>query len=186
MSPLLKTLCALQKYSSKDCLQIGFPKPKENMISKEPRRYPEIIASSKLLTGKFLWGLCFNERRAGKINQPGNAFETGNFHPHWHLLHLWKITLQRDEPCLYPQKGKALTTQTVHFPIWRKLFQHELSSLQQNLKCCLYWTESTDLWVLFSCELFVCWRQHLIFFKGRDTYPFDIYMYSRNKWNSGY
>lgn len=43
----------LQKLSSKDYLQIDFPKPTENVISKEPKCYAEKITWRKHLTREF-------------------------------------------------------------------------------------------------------------------------------------
>lgn len=43
----------LQKLSSKDYLQISFPKPPENMISKEQKCYAEKIACREHLTREF-------------------------------------------------------------------------------------------------------------------------------------
>lgn len=107
------------------------------------------------------------QARAKSASQE-NALGTGSFNPHWHFLHLWKITLQRDEHFLYPPRGKALNTQRVHFPIWKKLlFQCELfSSVTKGKVLPPFNRRITGLWVLFSCEIFACWIQYLIFKKA--------------------
>ena len=81
-------------------LQIGFSKPKQTIISKEQKCYAEKTTYKKYLTTEFWEGLRFNKSSPGKSASQGKAFGTDNFNPHWRFLHLWKITLQRDEHCL--------------------------------------------------------------------------------------
>lgn len=48
-----RNLVLLQKLSSKDYLHISFPKPPENVISKEPKCYAEKIPCGEHPTGEF-------------------------------------------------------------------------------------------------------------------------------------
>lgn len=108
-----------------------------------------------------------------KSASQGNAFETGNFNPHSHFLHLWKITLRRDEHFLYPPQGKALNTQTVHFPIWKKLlFQRELSLKQWRGMCYLHLTDEALAFGSYFLVRYLCAGYNIWFLKRQRYLPF--------------
>lgn len=158
----------LQKLSLKDYLQISFPKPPENMISKEQKCYAEKIACREHLTREFWYGLCFNKTSPGKISQPRKC--VWDWQLQSPLAFSASVTNHTPERWAFPssstRKGSSWPDSSLPNLEEVVVSARMISSATKGKVLPPFNRRSTGLWALFSCEIFVCWIQRLIFKKA--------------------